>query len=321
MKKYIIVTLLALILLLGCSGEGYIKVKNETPATVMVSVNNLADEVLGSGDTTDTYTVTLTRGVLNNIPVSATGEWLGEYTESVSLSSGETVIHKIQPQLADISIVNTSVDSVYCRLEDSYYIYLAGGESENDKYPADGNVSLEYEGPYFFNNAETLSWFPGYTYTRDLIPDACEIQLNNEHGNRAIYYVYISPGDVDTWGDDKLGDDTILYPSEAFVWKAEGGVHWDMRIEAGDPHPDSALYVYEFYDEEGCDADYTWIYEFPAIFDPATVSKSSKTDPASASVVKSRALHKTVSPVQPPVRIEKIGKKDAGKAVEKALRK
>ncbi|MDZ7797916.1 MAG: hypothetical protein U5N56_13180 [Candidatus Marinimicrobia bacterium] len=41
MKIYVIAPLLALILLFGCSGEGYIRVTNETPAEIMVSVNNL----------------------------------------------------------------------------------------------------------------------------------------------------------------------------------------------------------------------------------------------------------------------------------------
>ncbi len=316
-----ILPLLAIFILTGCSGEGYIRVKNETGAEIMVSVNHAADEVLEAGETTGPYPVTLTRGVVNQIPVSASGEWIGEYAESVSLSNGETVEHKVRPQLADISLVNTSADSVYCEMEDRYYIYLAGGGSEHGKYPADGQVTLKYEGPYFFLNTEVLSWFPGNTYTHDFVPDACEIQLDNEHGNRVIYYVYISPGDADTWGGDKLGDDTVLYPSEAFVWKAEGGIHWDMRVEAGDPHPDSALFVYEFYDTEGCDADYTWIYEFPSIFTLLSSETASKDGPAQADMLKSRSLQKTSLHDIPAVRIRKISKREAGKAGVKALRK
>ncbi|MDZ7822267.1 MAG: hypothetical protein U5N26_10985 [Candidatus Marinimicrobia bacterium] len=91
MKSFIaIFPLLAIFILTGCSGEGYIRVKNETGGEIMVSVNHAADEVLEAGETTDPYSVTLTRGVVNRIPVSASGEWLGEYTESVSLSTGET---------------------------------------------------------------------------------------------------------------------------------------------------------------------------------------------------------------------------------------
>jgi hypothetical protein len=321
MKRYFILFALVLFVIFGCSGEAYIKVANATDAPILVSVNNAADEPLPAGDTTDTYTVTVNRGVINHIPVSATGEWLTNYTESVAISHGETVTHPVRAQLADISIVNTSVDSVYCELENSYYIYLAGGGSANDKYPSDGNITLEYEGPYFFYQSEQMSWFPGYAYTEELVPDACEIELQNNHPSRVVYYVYISPGDADTWGSDRLGDDTVLYPAEAYVWKAEGGVHWDMRIEAGDPHPDSVLYVYEYYDTEGCDADYTWIYDFPAIFSPLASGTASKGAPGNAEMLKSRAFGKGEIREYPQVRIKKISKREAGKAGRKYIRK
>ncbi|MDZ7822266.1 MAG: hypothetical protein U5N26_10980 [Candidatus Marinimicrobia bacterium] len=117
------------------------------------------------------------------------------------------------------------------------------------------------------------------------------------------------------------GDDAILYPSEAFVWKAEGDIHWDMRVEAGDPHPDSALFVYEFYDTEGCDADYTWIYEFPSIFTLLTSETASKDGPAQADMLKSRSLQKTFLHDIPAVRIKKSAKREAGRRGSKRLRK
>ncbi len=320
MKSYLIPVIITLFVLFGCSGEAYIQVNNNTPATIMVSVNDAPDEVLNAGDTTDVYTVRIIKGVINNIPVDASGEWLGDYSKSVSVSDGENVVHRIHPQLADITIVNTSVDSAVCVIEDSQYLYFAGSDSINNKYVVDGDVSFDYEGRYIFSASDDQVWFPGNSYRFELIPDACEIQLNNIHGNRAIYYVFISPGTATEWGEDRLGDD-ILNPQEAYVWKVTGDIQWDMRVEAGDTHIDSPLYVYEFYDTEGCESDYTWIYEFPTIFTPVSASSASKISPPLGNMIKSNALNKSTSNVYPDVRIEKIRKTDAGKADMKALRK
>jgi len=310
MKHYVLPLLITLLLIFACSSEAYISASNNTPGTIMVSVNNKPDQVLAPGDTSDIHTVIVTRGVLNNIPVQANGEWLGEYSTHASVAAGERVVHRIHPQRAEINVVNASRDSAYCAIGQSgTYLYFNGNDSLSNMYTVDGNVSVTYEGRYIFGKMVERSWFPGGAYRFELEPDACEIQLNNIHPNRAIYYVFISPSDVTTWGEDRLGDD-ILYPQEAYVWKALGDVQWDIRIEAGDPHPDSALYIYEFYDEEGCDPDYTYVYEFPTIFDPVTISKLSKTSIPSASILKSNALYKDASAVQPAVRIEKIGKKD-----------
>jgi hypothetical protein len=313
MKHYVLPILITVLLLFACSGEAYVSASNNTPATIMVSINNMPDQVLAPGDTGDVHTVPVTRGVLNNIPIQASGEWLSEYSSHATVANGERVVHRVHPQRADINIVNTSVDSAYCIIgQQGTYLYFSGYDSLSAKYHVDGSVSLTYEGRYIFGTVIEKAWFPGDSYRFELEPDACEIQLNNIHPNRAVYYVYISPRGVTTWGDDKLGDD-ILYPQEAYVWKALGDVQWDMRIEAGDPHPDSALYIYEFYDEDGCPSDYTWVYEFPTIFDPVTVSKSSKTRPYAETIVKSNALNKEVLR-QSSVRIESIGKKEAGLA-------
>ena len=120
-----------------------------------------------------------------------------------------------------------------------------------------------------------------------MVPNACEIQLNNLHDNRTIYYVYLTQSTNDSWGDDKLGDD-IINPMEGYIWKAEGDVMWDMRVEAGDPHPDSALYVYDFYDVTGCAVDVTHIYQFPTIFSPVAVGKIAKEDGGKANYKKEK---------------------------------
>jgi hypothetical protein len=322
MKYRNILFLALLMFLFACSGEAYIKVTNETPETIMVSVNHRADEVLPPGDTTDTYTISVNRGVLNQIPVSATGEWLSDYNESVAVANGDVVVHRVNPQMADISFVNTSVDSAILRYENTLYHYLDGGDSVRAKHVADGNVDLDYEGRYIFTQHVEKFWFPGNRYRFELVPDACEIQLNNLHDNRAIYYVYISPSDADTWGEDQLGDNTILYPNEAYVWKAEAGKAYDMRVEAGDPHPDSALYVYDFFDEDLCDADITWIYEFPEIFTPVTLSKSTKMTASGLLMRKPQALNKEILREEKALRIEKLGKKPVeAKAAVKQLKK
>ena len=321
MKYANLVFLVILLVLAACSGEAYIRVNNNTPGSILVSINHNADEVLLPGDTTDTYTVSVSRGIVNQIPVTASGEWLSDYNESIAVANGDVVVHRIHPQQADLSFINTSVDSAILRYENTRYPYFAGGDSVRAMHTADGNVILDYEGRYIFTRHEEKSWFPGERRRFELVPDACEIQLNNIHPNRAVYYVFISPSTADTWGEDKLGANTILYPGEGYVWKAEGGVRWDMRIEAGDPHPDSALFAYEFYDTEGCAADFTWIYEFPTIFTPLGMGKLSKTGMADSVVLKAHALQKTFPSGGPVYRIEKIGKKNTGLAKETAIKK
>ncbi|MCK4813029.1 MAG: hypothetical protein KAT14_03725, partial [Candidatus Marinimicrobia bacterium] len=163
MKSYLIPVIITLFVLFGCSGEAYIQVNNNTPSTIMVSVNNAPDEVLSSSDTSDVYTVTVMKGVISNIPVDASGEWLGDYSGSVSVSDGESVVHRVHPQLADVTIVNTSVDSAVCVIENSQYLYFAGSDSINNKYIVDGDVSLDYEGRYIFSASDDQPWFPGST--------------------------------------------------------------------------------------------------------------------------------------------------------------
>ncbi len=320
MRSYLIPVFIAFLLLIGCSGEGYIEVNNNTPTAIMVSVNNAADEVISPGDTSDTYTISLMKGVVNNISVEASGEWLGNYLETVSLTDGQTIVHRVNPQLADITVMNLSVDSAACVIENYDALFFAGDDSINAKYAVDGNVLVESSGRYMFFESETMSWLPSFAYRYELIPDACEIQLNNLHPNRAIYYVFISPSDADSWGEDKLGDD-ILNPQEGYVWKAEDETIWDIRVEAGDTHPDSALYVYEFYDETANLADITYIYEFPTIFTPVAESASSKITGPVNNMMKPGSLNKVSDHVLQPTRIEKIRKVDAGKAGLKALRK
>ena len=320
MKSYLIPVLIAFLLLIGCSGEGYIEVNNNTPAAIIVSVNNAADEVVAAGDTSETHSVALMKGVVNNISVEASGEWVGNYSETVALTDGETIVHRIGPQVADLTLTNLSVDSMFCLVENYDSLFFDGEDSVSGKFTVDADVVVSSAGRYKFLESENMVWLPGSTYRYELTPDACEIQLNNLHPNRAIYYVFISLSTSDSWGDDQLGDD-ILYPQEGYVWKAEGDVIWEIRVEAGDPHPDSALYVYEFRDTEDCTSDITWIYEFPTIFTPVTASASSKISGPTNNAMKANSLNKVFDTNLKPARVEKFRKVDAGKGGLKALHK
>jgi len=323
MKSYLIPVLIAFLLLIGCSGEGYIEVNNNTPAAIMVSVNNSADEVVAAGDTSDTYTVSVMKGVINNIPVEATGEWIGNYSETVSLTDGETVVHRIGAQLADLTLTNLSVDSMVCVVENYDSLFFEGEDSVSGKYSVDGNVIVGSGGRYKFFASETMTWLPSFAYRYELVPDACEIQLNNLHPNRVIYYVYLSESTIQNWGDDQLGDD-VIEPGFGYVWKAEGDVLWDVKVEASDPHADSAMYVYEYYDvDPGCPSDFTWIYEFPTIFTLVadSASASSKITGPVNNTMKANSLNKVFDTNLKPARVEKIRKVDAGKAGLKALKK
>lgn len=320
-KRNLILLSLAVILLVSCGGEGYVSVKNDTLSNILVSVNNATDVVVEPGDTSDTYTVALIKGVVNNIPIDATGEWVGNYSGTAALTDGESVVHRISAQVADITLTNLSVDSAMCTLENYAPIYFTGEDSITDKYSVDGDVAVEYGGRYIYDVEESKTWMPGYSYRYELVPNACEIQLNNLHSIYTIYYVYLSRSTDGSWGDDQLGDD-VLETGYGYVWKAEGDVLWDMRIEAGHPHPDSALHVYEYYDTEpGCPSDFTWIYEFPTIFDAASVGKIAKTNVPNNGMMKPASLAKVWDNTLAPARIEKIKKVDAGKAGLKALRK
>jgi hypothetical protein len=323
MRSYLIPVLLAFLLLIGCSGEGYIEVNNNTPAAIMVSVNNAADEVVAPGDTSDTYSISVMKGVVNNISIEASGEWVGNYIETVSLTDGETVVHRIGAQLADLTLTNLSVDSMFCLIENYDSLFFEGEDSVSGKYSVDGSVIVGSGGRYKFFANETMSWLPSFAYRYELVPDACEIQLNNLHPNRVIYYVYLSKSTIENWGDDQLGDD-VIEPGFGYVWKAEGDVLWDVKVEASDPHLDSAMYTYEYYDvDPGCSSDLTWIYEFPTIFTPVadSASASSKITGPINNMMKPGSFNKVSDHVIQPARIEKIRKVDAGQASLKALRK
>lgn len=321
MRSYLIPLLIAFLLLIGCSGEGYIEVSNNTPTAIMVSVNNLADEIILTGDTSQTYTISVMKGVVNNIPIEASGEWVGNYSETVSLTDGETVVHHINSQLANITVTNLSADSAACVIENYDAMFFSGDDSLSGKFAVDGSVVVEHTGRYMFFASETMTWLPSFSYRYELVPDACEIQLNNLHTNRVIYYVYLSQSTSENWGDDQLGDD-VIEPGFGYVWKSDGDVLWDVKVEASDPHTDSAMYVYEYYDvDPGCPSDLTWIYEFPTIFTPVVASASSKTDGPTNNVMKTNSLNKVFDTNLKPARIEKIRKVDAGKAGLKALRK
>ena len=322
MRSYLIPLLIAFLLLFGCSGEGYVKVMNDTDNTVMFSLNNLTGETLTVGDTSDIYTIPVMKGVVNNIPITATGEYVINYDESISLTDGETVLHRIMPNVASIRIVNGSVDSASCIIEGHETDYYEGNDSTQAKYVVDGEVEVEYGGRYMFTVTDILNWFPGNDYRYELVPNACEIQLNNLHPTWTIYYVYISPSTVQNWGEDRLGDD-VLETGYGYLWKANGDVLYDMQVQAADPHPDSTtMHVYEYYDTDpGCLSDFTWIYEFPTIFTAAEATASSKITGPVNNMMKPAGLAKVFDAMPEPSRITKIRKVDAGKAGLKALRK
>lgn len=319
-RSYLIFVSLALILLMGCSGEGYVKVVNDTLSPILVSVNDNVNEVVASLDTSNTYTIPLVKGVVTNVPIEATGTWVGSYSNTAAVTDGQTVIHHISSQVADLKIVNESVDSAACDIEYYDTEYFVGNDSIMGKYTVDGGVDISYYGRYMFLTEDNMDWIPGESYRYELVPNACEIQLNNLHPTWTIYYVYISESTNQYFGEDRLGDD-ILEPGYGYVWKVDGDRGYDMRVEAGDPHPDSALYVFDYYDVGTCESDFTWIYEFPTIFSPADLGKMAKTAGPDNGMMKPTPLSKTWDNALMPARIEKIKKIDAGKAGLKALRK
>lgn len=320
MKRTLLPIVLVIFLLFGCSGEGYVKVANLTPAPVLVSVNDQADVVLAAGDTTDTYNIHLVKGTIANVSVEATGDWVGDYSQTVAVADGESVLHTINATLTNLTIRNGSIDSAMFSMENYSPLYFEGDDSTSASFQVDGSVDVEYAGRYMFLEQETMSWFPGSEYRYVLQPNACEIQLNNLHPNRAIYYVYLSQSTDESWGEDDLGDD-ILNPQEGYIWKAEGDVMWDMRVEAGDPHPDSSLYVYDFYDLTGSSSDVTYTYEFPTIFTPVVTAKIAKADGGKNIYRKSNSLNKVYDANVAPARLEKVKKIKVNNADTNALRK
>ncbi len=306
MKRTIFPLILVLFLLFSCSGEGYVKVANLTPSQIMVSVNDEADVVLNSGDTTATYSVATVKGSARTVPVEATGDWIGDYSQTATVTDGETVVHTINSTLSNITIKNGSVDSAMCMIENNDALYFGGNDSLLASFMVDGSVETEYGGRYMFLTEETMSWFPGTQYRFELVPNACEIQLNNLHPTYRIDRVYLSKSTDPSWGEDDLGDD-LINPMEGYIWKAEGDVMWDVKVLAADPHPDSLLYVYEYYDVDGCASDITHIYEFPTIFTQA-VGKFAKSEIGNIQMTKKNQLNKSFDSKPGLARVEKVKK-------------
>jgi len=307
-------------------GWGFAKVVNMTDTEIWTEMwgpkttGMAVGYFLGAGDTGPQHQY-LVKYSGSSVSQYISSDWVSINTSYI-LRPEEYKIFNIEPNKANISLINLSVDSMDCTIENNDTRYFVGNDSIDNKYFVDGDVVVSSAGRYKFLESENMVWLPGSTYRYELVPDACEIQLNNLHPNRAIYYVYISLSTAAIWGDDQLGDD-ILYPQEGYVWKADGDVIWDIRVEAGDPHDDSTLYVYEFRDTEDCTSDITWIYDFPTIFTLVADSAfaSSKITGPVNNTMKANSLNKVFDTNLKPARVEKIRKVDAGKAGLKALKK
>lgn len=306
MKRfYALMLVIALLVLAGCSGEAYIEVKNDTDAQISISVNDQANEVLASGDTSDTYTIKVLNGLVNYVSVDATGSWLSTYSENVAIESGDNITHVVRSNIAELNLVNGSVDSAFLTI-DSEAMAFAGSDSSLVTLAAAGNHAVSYDGRYIFEEVSTETWMPGSSYRFEMLPNACEIEIDNLHSNYVIYYVYLSPSTEQTWGDDRLGDVT-LSPNEGYIWKVEDDIQWDLRIEAGDPHPDSSLHPFEFNDFTARQADATYIYEFPTIFSEVQAAPLAKSQAGQARLKSNGALSKTKAALD--VKIQKVAKK------------
>lgn len=306
MKRfYVLMSLIALLVLAGCSGEAYIEVKNDTDASISISVNDQTNEVLAVGDTSDTYTIKVLNGLVNYVSVEATGEWLSTYSENVAIEAGDHITHTVRSNIAELNLVNGSIDSAFLTI-DGETLAFAGSDSSLFTLAATGNHAVSYDGRYIFQESSSQAWMPGSSYRFEMLPNACEIEIDNLHSNYVIYYVYLSPSTEQTWGDDRLGDVT-LSPNEGYIWKVEDDIQWDLRIEAGDPHPDSAVYAYEFNDYAVRSADATYTYEFPTLFSEVQAAPLAKSQAGQARLKSNGILSRTQTVSD--VKIEKVAKK------------
>jgi hypothetical protein len=56
------------------------------------------------------------------------------------------------------------------------------------------------------------------------------------NADQAIEYIYISPVDSDQWGDDWLGSDQVLEPSNHITFTVESGCAQDIKVVFMDHH-------------------------------------------------------------------------------------
>jgi hypothetical protein len=77
------------------------------------------------------------------------------------------------------------------------------------------------------------------------------VTITNDLGAWDIYYVYVSPSDSDEWGEDLLGEETILADGEEFSTEVTTGTY-DIRVVDEDDD------TYTKMDVEITEEGFTW---------------------------------------------------------------
>lgn len=186
MKKLtkLIIILAVALLVISCSEDGKLTVINKSSEQIDVIIDGTPYNDLSYNEESETETWSIAFGDEKNVPITATGYWLLDYSDEVTIGPGDDVLHEINSNCGKIQISNNHPSLSI------WYVYLSVSTATEW---GDDQLGSDIIAP-----GETYAWFATSGYTWDVkIVD----------GNSDSYEIY---------GDETLGaEETISYTFSA----------------------------------------------------------------------------------------------------------
>ena len=154
-------TLIKLILIISviylfssCSEDGKLTVINKSSEEINVTIDGTLYSGLSYYGKSKTKTWSIAYGDEKNVPITATGDWLLNYSTEVTIAPGDDVLHEINSNCGKIQIINNhSSLSIW-------YVYLS--VSTDDEWGED-DLGSDIIAP-----GETYAWYASSGYTWDV---------------------------------------------------------------------------------------------------------------------------------------------------------
>ncbi|MEA3499968.1 MAG: hypothetical protein U9R41_02975 [Candidatus Marinimicrobia bacterium] len=154
LTKLILILSVAL-LMISCSEDGKLTVINKSSEEIDVTIDGASiDDDLSYNEESETQTWSIAYGDEKNVPITATGYWLLDYSTEVTISPGDDVLHEINSNCGKIQIINSHPTLSI------WYVYLS--VSTDDDW---GDDQL---GSDIIEPNETYAWYASSEYTWDI---------------------------------------------------------------------------------------------------------------------------------------------------------
>jgi|AntAceMinimDraft_4_1070372.scaffolds.fasta_scaffold21602_2 hypothetical protein len=141
-------------LLISCGEDGKLTVINKSSEEIDVTIDGTDYYDLDYNEESETVTWYIEFNDNKKVPVTASGEWLLNYSEEVTVGPGDDVLHEVNSNCGKIAISNTHPTLSI------WYVYLS--VSTNDSWGDDqlGSDIIEPD--------ESYEWYASSGYTWDI---------------------------------------------------------------------------------------------------------------------------------------------------------